>query len=143
MAAALRDEFAAGVNYFGVVDTATLAADTHKFESRYLDLLIGPYPERADLYRERSPITHAERIRVPLLTLQGLDDRVVPPSQSEQLVEALKRNGVPHVYLAFEGEGHGFRKRESLVRAQQATLAFLGRVFGFEPADALPPLELS
>jgi dipeptidyl aminopeptidase/acylaminoacyl peptidase len=142
MAVALRDEFAAGVNYFGVVDTETLVADTHKFESRYLDLLIGPYPERADLYRERSPITHADRIRAPLLTLQGLDDRVVPPSQSEQLVEALKRNGVPHAYLAFEGEGHGFRKRESLVRSQQATLTFLGRVFGFEPADELPPLEL-
>jgi dipeptidyl aminopeptidase/acylaminoacyl peptidase len=143
MAVALRDEFAAGVNYFGVVDTETLAADTHKFESRYLDLLLGPYPEQADLYRERSPITHAEEIRAPLLTLQGLDDRVVPPSQSEQLVDALKRNGVPHAYLAFEGEGHGFRKRESLVRSQQATLAFLGHVFGFEPADELPPLELS
>jgi dipeptidyl aminopeptidase/acylaminoacyl peptidase len=143
MAAALRREFAAGLNYFGVVDTETLVADTHKFESRYLDLLIGPYPERADVYRERSPITHAEQIRVPLLTLQGLDDRVVPPSQSEQLVEALKRNGVPHAYLAFEGEGHGFRKRESLIRSQQASLAFLGRIFGFEPADDLPALELS
>jgi dipeptidyl aminopeptidase/acylaminoacyl peptidase len=142
MAVAVRDEFAAGVNYFGVVDAARLATDTHKFESRYLDLLIGPYPERADLYRERSPITHAERIRAPLLTLQGLDDRVVPPSQSEQLVEALKRNGVAHAYLAFEGEGHGFRKRDSLIRARQASLAFLGNVFGFEPADDLPPLEL-
>jgi dipeptidyl aminopeptidase/acylaminoacyl peptidase len=143
MAVALHDEFAAGLNFFGPVDLETFVADTHKFEARYIDLLIGPYPERADLYRERSPITHADQIRVPLLTLQGLDDRVVPPSQSEQLIDALKRNGVPHAYLTFEGEGHGFRKRESLIRSQQASLAFLGRIFGFEPADELPPLELS
>lgn len=143
MAVALRTEFAAGVNFYGVVDLETFVHDTHKFESRYLDLLVGPYPERADLYHERSPLTHADRIRASLLTLQGLDDHVVPPSQSEQLVEALKRNGVPHAYLAFEGEGHGFRRRDSIVRSTQASLAFLGRVFGFEPADDLPPLELN
>jgi dipeptidyl aminopeptidase/acylaminoacyl peptidase len=142
MAVALRQEFAAGVNYYGVVDLETFVADTHKFESRYLDLLVGPYPERADLYRERSPITHADRIRASLLTFQGLDDHIVPPSQSEQLVDALKRHGVPHAYIAFEGEGHGFRRRESIERATQASLAFLGRVFDFEPADDLPPLEL-
>ena len=142
LAVAVRDEFAAGLNHFGVVDLETFVRDTHKFEARYVDLLVGRYPERADLYRERSPITHAGRIRASLLTFQGLDDRVVPPSQSEQLNEALKANGVPHAYLAFEGEGHGFRKRESLLRVGEASLAFLAAVFGFVPADEVPPLEL-
>ena len=141
-ALAFEDVFAAGVNYFGVVDLETFAEDTHKFEARYLDLLVGPYPEARERYRELSPVHRADDIRAPLLTFQGLDDRVVPPSQSEQLIEALERNGVPYAYLAFEGEGHGFRKRENLLRAPTATLSFLALIFGFEPADDVEPVEI-
>jgi dipeptidyl aminopeptidase/acylaminoacyl peptidase len=141
-ALAFEDVFAAGVNHFGVVDLETFAEDTHKFEARYLDLLIGPYPQERALYRERSPVDRADDIRAPLLTFQGLDDRVVPPSQSEQLVDALERNGVPYAYLAFEGEGHGFRRRENLLRVPTATLSFLAQIFGFEPADDVETLEV-
>ncbi len=136
------DSFAAGVSLFGVADVEALALETHKFESRYLDSLVGPYPERADLYRARSPIHFADRLERPLLVLQGLDDKVVPPSQAEVMVEAADRNGVPHAYIPFEGEGHGFRKQENVRRALEATLSFVGQIFGFEPADALEPLEI-
>jgi dipeptidyl aminopeptidase/acylaminoacyl peptidase len=137
------DVFAAGVNHFGVADLETFARDTHKFEARYLDLLVGSYPERKDLYEERSPVNHFDRLSCPVLTFQGLDDRVVPPSQSEQLVDALERKGLPYAYLAFEGEGHGFRKRESILRVPDATLYFLSRIFGFEPADELEPIQIA
>ena len=125
--------FAAGVSYFGVADVEALATDTHKFESRYLDSMIGPYPERADLYRARSPVHFADRIERPLLLLQGLDDKVVLPAQAEMMVEILERKGVPYEYIAFEGEGHGFRKQENIVRAAEASLAFIGTTFGFTP----------
>ncbi len=134
---------AAGVCLYGVADAETLAQDTHKFEARYLDTLIGPYPERADLYRERSPIHSADRIERPLLVLQGSEDEVVPPSQSEMIVAALDRNGVPHSYILFEGEGHGFRKAENIRRTLEAELAFAGLIFGFAPADALPALDIA
>lgn len=137
-----HDEFATGASYFGVADTETLATDTHKFESRYLDGLIGPYPERADLYRERSPIHFVDRLRSPVILFQGLDDEVVPPNQAETMVAALKRNGVPHAYLAFEGEAHGFRRAETEVRCLEAELYFYGRILGFEPADELEPVEI-
>ena len=137
-----HDEFATGASYYGVADTATLAGDTHKFESRYLDSLIGPYPERADLYRERSPINFVERLRAPVILFQGLEDEVVPPSQSETMVAALKANGVPHAYLAFEGEQHGFRRSETEIRCLEAELYFYGRILGFEPADELEPVEI-
>jgi dipeptidyl aminopeptidase/acylaminoacyl peptidase len=135
--------FAAGVSYFGVADAEALALDTHKFESRYLDSMIGPYPERADLYRERSPFHFVDRLERPLLLLQGLDDKVVLPAQAEMMVEVLERKGIPYAYLPFEGEGHGFRKEENVVRSLEATLSFVGQVFGFEPADAIDPLVLS
>jgi dipeptidyl aminopeptidase/acylaminoacyl peptidase len=135
--------FAAGVSLFGVADAEALAVETHKFESRYLDSLIGPYPERADLYRERSPIHFADRLERPLLLLQGLDDKVVSPKQAEIMVEALDRKGIPHAYIAFEGEGHGFRKQENVRRTLEATLSFIGRIFGFEPADELESLEIT
>ena len=134
--------FAAGVSLFGVADAEALAADTHKFESRYLDSLIGPYPEARDVYRARSPIHFADRIERPLLLLQGLDDKVVPPAQAEAMVEALERKGLPHAYIAFEGEGHGFRKQENVRAALEATLSFVAQVFGFEPADELEPVEI-
>jgi dipeptidyl aminopeptidase/acylaminoacyl peptidase len=134
---------AAGASYYGVADAEALARDTHKFESRYLDSLIGPYPERADLYRARSPIHFLDRLERPLLILQGLDDEVVPPSQGEAMVEVLERKQIPYAYLPFAGEGHGFRKLENIRRALEAELGFVGRVFGFEPADELEPLEIA
>ena len=109
-ALAFHRGFAAGASYYGVADAETLAADTHKFESRYLDSLIGPYPGAASTYRERSPIHYADRIERPVILFQGLEDEVVPPSQAEEMVAALAGNGVPHAYLAFEGEQHGFRQ---------------------------------
>jgi dipeptidyl aminopeptidase/acylaminoacyl peptidase len=138
-----HDDFAAGASYYGVADTETLATDTHKFESRYLDGLIGPYPERKELYYERSPIHFVERLRAPVILFQGLEDEVVPPSQAETMVAALERNGVPHAYLAFEGEAHGFRSAETEVRCLEAELYFYGRILGFQPADELKPVEIA
>ena len=137
-----HDAFAAGASYYGVADTETLARDTHKFEFRYLDGLIGPYPEQAELYRERSPIHHVERLRTPVILFQGLEDEIVPPNQAEAMAAALKRNGVPSAYLAFAGEQHGFRRAETEIRCLEAELAFYGRILGFEPADDLSPLRI-
>jgi dipeptidyl aminopeptidase/acylaminoacyl peptidase len=137
-----HDEFAAGASYYGVADTETLARDTHKFEARYLDGLIGPYPERADLYRERSPIHFVERLSAPVILFQGLEDAIVPPNQAEQMVAAMAANGIPHAYLAFEGEQHGFRKSETEIRCLEAELYFYGRILGFDPADELQPVEI-
>ncbi|MGD9735582.1 MAG: prolyl oligopeptidase family serine peptidase [Solirubrobacterales bacterium] len=137
-----HDDFAAGASYFGVADAEALATDTHKFESRYLDGLIGPYPERADLYRERSPIHFVERLRSPVILFQGLEDEIVPPNQAETMVAAMKANGVPHAYLAFEGEQHGFRRAETNVRCMEAELYFYGRILGFEPAGEIEPVEI-
>jgi dipeptidyl aminopeptidase/acylaminoacyl peptidase len=136
------DAFATGASYYGVGDAEALARDTHKFESRYLDGLIGPYPEAAERYRERSPIHHVERLRSPVILFQGLEDAVVPPSQAETMVAALRANGVPHAYLAFEGEQHGFRRAETIVRAHEAELYFYGRILGFEPAGDIPPVPI-
>jgi dipeptidyl aminopeptidase/acylaminoacyl peptidase len=138
-----HDAFAAGASYFGVADAEALARDTHKFESRYLDRLIGPYPERADLYRERSPINHVEQLRSPVILFQGLEDEVVPPNQAETMVAALAKNGVPHAYLPFEGEQHGFRKAETNIRCLEAELYFYGRIMGFEPAGDPQPVEIA
>ncbi|MGH8933070.1 MAG: S9 family peptidase [Egibacteraceae bacterium] len=129
-AAAFRAGLAAAVSYFGVSDVRRLAEDTHKFESRYLDGLVGPLPEAAPTYRERSPLYAADRIRCPVLLLQGTLDRVVPPSQAETMVAALEANGVPVTYLPFEGEDHGFRSAEAITKATAAELAFYGEVFG-------------
>jgi dipeptidyl aminopeptidase/acylaminoacyl peptidase len=142
MVLAVRDEFASGVSYFGVADLVTFHDDTHKFESHYDEYLVGPWPAARDVYRERSPITHADSISRPLLLLQGLDDKVVPPSQSEVIVDALKRRGIPYAYIAFEGEGHGFRKAENVKRATEAHLSFLAQVSGFELADEFEPIEI-
>jgi dipeptidyl aminopeptidase/acylaminoacyl peptidase len=125
LAALTRGEvFRGGASYYGISDVAALARDTHKFESRYLDWLIGPYPERADLYRERSPLTHADGLRCPVIFFQGADDRVVPPNQTEMMVEALRRRGIPVGYLLFAGEQHGFRRAETIRRALDAELYF-------------------
>jgi dipeptidyl aminopeptidase/acylaminoacyl peptidase len=142
VALALRDVFGAGITLFGVGDLTTMARDTHKFESRYLDRLVGPYPEAAELYRQRSPIHHLDQISCPVLVMQGLDDRIVPPSQAEAIVDALAANGIPHAYLPFEGEGHGFRGAKAIRRCLEAQLSFLGQVFGFDPADDVEPVDM-
>ena len=137
-----RDVFATSSSYFGVSDLEPFAETTHKFESKYLDLLVGPWPEAAELWAERSPVRHAEQLSSPLLILQGDEDEVVPPAQSEEIVRALQRRGLPYAYLLFEGEQHGFRKMESISRGLSAELTFYGKILGFEPADRLPPLEI-
>ena len=137
-----HDDFAAGASYYGVADLETMTAETHKFEAHYLDSLIGPYPEAAQTYKERSPIHYADRISAPVILFQGLEDAVVPPAQAETMVAALKANGVPHAYVPFEGEQHGFRKSESIIRSLEAELSFYAQVFGFEPADDIEPVEI-
>jgi len=132
-----RDEFSAGASYYGVSDLAALAQDTHKFESRYLDRLIGPYPERKDLYHQRSPIHHSNRLECPVILFQGLEDKVVPPSQAELMVDALRAKGLPVAYLAFEGEQHGFRKAENIKRALDAEFYFYAKYL-FWPNQPLP-----
>lgn len=139
-ALAFSDRFKAGANYFGVSDIAGLAATSHKFERRYDESLIGS-PDPA-LYRERSPIHHLEGFREPLITFQGSEDRIVTPDQSRRIVAALAEKGVMHAYLEFEGEQHGFRKAENIIRAQEAELYFYSQVFGFEPADEIEPVEI-
>jgi dipeptidyl aminopeptidase/acylaminoacyl peptidase len=141
-ALAFQDVFSAGISLFGVGDLEALARETHKFEARYLDRLVGPYPAAAMTYRERSPVHALDRIACPVLVMQGLDDKVVPPAQAEAIVAALAAKGIPHAYLAFEGEGHGFRGADAIRRSLEAQLAFLGAVFGFEPADDLPTLDV-
>jgi dipeptidyl aminopeptidase/acylaminoacyl peptidase len=138
LAALARDDtpFAAGADHFGVADLEALAADTHKFESRYLDRLVGPYPQDRDVYVERSPIHHVERFTRPLIVLQGAEDEVVPPNQSEMIVDALRARGTPVAYLLFDGEQHGFRRAENIRRALDAELSFYSQVLGFElPED--------
>ena len=132
------DVFAAGASYYGVSDVEALAKDTHKFESRYLDTMIGPYPEMKDLYRERSPIHFIERLSCALILFQGLEDKVVPPDQSERMAEAVRGKGLPVAYIAFEGEQHGFRKADTIIRCLEAELYFYGAIFRFTPADTLP-----
>ncbi len=136
------DQFAAGASYYGVSDLEALTEHTHKFESRYLDRLVGPYPERKDLYRERSPIYHADQLSCPVIFFQGLEDRVVPPDQSETMAEALRQKGLALAYVAFEGEQHGFRRASSIKRALEAELYFYAQVFGFELAEAVEPVEI-
>ena len=141
-ALAFHDVFRAGASYYGICDLEVLAADTHKFEARYLDRLVGEWPADRDIYRARSPLHHASRLGCPIIFFQGLDDRVVPPNQAELMVDALDRQGLPVACLMFEGEGHGFRRAGTMRRCLEAELLFYARVFGFEPADALPPLEI-
>jgi dipeptidyl aminopeptidase/acylaminoacyl peptidase len=137
-----RDTFRAGASYYGVSDLEALAKETHKFESRYLDRLVGPYPERRDLYRARSPIHFADRLSCPVILFQGLEDRVVLPNQAEMMVEALRAKGLPVAYVAFAGEQHGFRRAENIKRALDGEFYFYARIFGFTPADAPEPVPI-
>jgi len=137
-----RDTFRAGASYFGVSDCEALARETHKFESRYLDGLIGPYPDQAELYRQRSPVHFTERLSCPVIFFQGLEDEVVPPNQAEKMVRALRDKHLPVAYVAFEGEQHGFRRAQNIKRSLDAELYFYSRVFGFELADPVEPVPI-
>jgi len=139
---AFRDVFSAGSSHFGVSDCEALATDTHKFESRYLDKLIGPWPERRDLYRARSPLRHTERFSCPVIFFQGTEDRVVPPNQAQEMADALRRKGLSVALLMFEGEQHGFRRSENVARALDAEFFFFSKIFGFPPADDIEPVAI-
>jgi len=137
-----HEVFAAGASYYGVADAAILAQHTHKFEERYLDSLIGPYPEKEDLYRDRSPIFHTDQLSSPVILFQGLEDKVVNPEQSEILAKALSEKGLPYAYLTFEGEQHGFRRSETIEDCLNAELYFYSRILGFELPAGITPVEI-
>lgn len=137
-----HDLFKAGASHYGIGDLESLARDTHKFESRYLDQLIGPYPEHRDLYIARSPIHHCDRLQCPVIFFQGLEDAVVPPNQAESMVAALEAKGIPVAYVPFPGEQHGFRQAENIKRALEGEFYFYGRIFGFTPAEAIEPVAI-
>jgi len=141
-ALAFHDVFAVGASRYGVADLAALASDTHKFESRYTDTLVGPWPDARDVYEARSPIRHIDGFDCPMIVLQGDEDPIVPPNQSEMIVEALAAKGVPVAYLLFEGEQHGFRSADNIVAALEAELVFFGEILGFEPFGPLPPVAV-
>jgi dipeptidyl aminopeptidase/acylaminoacyl peptidase len=141
-ALAFRRTFSAGTTYFGIGDLRGFVKDTHKFESRYLESMVGPWPETEQRYLDRSPALHAEKIVAPVLVEQGAEDRVVPPTEAERIVDALWERHVPHAYLLFPGEDHGFRGRDAIIRSFGAELSFYGQVFGFTPADAIEPIEI-
>jgi dipeptidyl aminopeptidase/acylaminoacyl peptidase len=136
------DEFKAGASYYGIGDLERLMRDTHKFEARYLDGLIGPYPAMADVYRARSPIRWVERLSRPVIFFQGLDDHVVPPEQSRMMADAVRAKGLPVALLMFEGEQHGFRRADNISRCLEAELFFYGAMFGFRPAGVPPVFEI-
>jgi dipeptidyl aminopeptidase/acylaminoacyl peptidase len=140
---AFRDLFRAGASHFGISDLETMTTDTHKFESRYLDGLIGPYPDRKDIYMERSPIHHLEGFTEPLILFQGSEDTVVPPDQAETMYEAMATRGLPVAMVVFAGEGHGFRRAENIQRALEGELDFYGQVFGFTPHGAIEPVTVA
>ncbi|MGO8685283.1 MAG: prolyl oligopeptidase family serine peptidase [Thermoleophilia bacterium] len=139
---AFRDTFAAGASHFGVAELERFAQDTHKFESRYLDSLVGPYPQEAELYRSRAPLNAADKISCPVIIFQGLEDKIVPPSQAEIMVAGLAANHLPYAYVTFPGEQHGYRKAESIKRALEAELYFYSRVFGFVLAEPVEPVKI-
>lgn len=141
-ALAFRDVFKAGASHYGVTDLEALEFDTHKFESRYTHGLVAPYPERADLYRERSPIYHTDKLSAPVIFFQGLEDKIVPPNQAEMMVEALRKKKLPVAYVAFEGEQHGFRQAANIKRALDGELYFYSCIFGFELADPVEPVPI-
>ena len=141
-ALAFRRQFDAGASYFGIGDLRAFVKDTHKFESRYLETLVGPWPAEQQRYLDRSPSLHAERITVPVLVEQGAEDRVVPPEEAERIVDALFERRIPHAYLLFPGEDHGFRSRDAIIASFSAELSFYAQVFGFTPADDVPVVDI-
>jgi dipeptidyl aminopeptidase/acylaminoacyl peptidase len=138
-----RDTFKAGASYYGISDLEALEQDCHKFESRYNHSLVGPYPERADLYKARSPIHFTDRLSCPIILFQGLEDKVVPPNQAEMMYQAALKKGLPVAYVRFEGEQHGFRKAENIKRSLDGEFYFYSKIFGFEPADPIEPVTIA
>ena len=136
------DVFKAGACLYGIGDLETLAQDTHKFESRYLDKLIGPYPEKREIYQQRSPINHVNKFDCPVIFFQGLDDKVVPPEQAIMMTQALRNKNLPVAYLPFQGEGHGFRKAGTIKQSLEAELYFYSKIFGFTPEEVLPEIHI-
>lgn len=141
-ALAFSDTFKAGASLYGIGDLETLARDTHKFEARYLDSLVGPYPEDKATYQERSPINHIDKLNCPAIFFQGLDDKVVPPNQAEAMVSALDNKGIAVAYVPFEGEGHGFRQGPNIQRALEAEYYFYSQLFGLDAASSIEPVEI-
>ena len=137
-----RKFYAAGASHYGIGDLELFVKETHKFESRYCDTLLGRYPERADVYRDRSALRFADQMSAPVILFQGLEDRIVPPDQAETFVEVCKEKKLPYAYVAFEGEQHGFRQDKNIRRATEGELYFLSRVYGFEPAGEIEPVEI-
>jgi dipeptidyl aminopeptidase/acylaminoacyl peptidase len=137
-----HDVFHVGASYYGVADLEALAKDTHKFESRYGDSMVGPYPEQRDLYMERSAIHHTDQLSCPIIFFQGQDDMVVPPSQSRMMVDALRQKGLPVAYMEFEGEGHGFRQAANITRSTDAEMYFYSKILGFELAEPVGAMEI-
>ena len=138
-----RDVFKAGASYYGISDIELLEQDCHKFESRYNESLVGPYPERKDLYWQRSPIHFTERLSCPIILFQGLEDKVVPPNQAEMMYDAALKKGLPVAYVAFEGEQHGFRRAENIKRSLDGELYFYSRVFGFDLAESVESVDIA
>ncbi|MDN7242512.1 S9 family peptidase [Planococcus sp. N028] len=139
---AFTDVYKAGASYFGLSELEVFATETHKFESRYMDSMLGPYPEAKQVYYDRSPINFTDQLSCPVIFFQGLDDKIVPPNQAELMVEALKEKGLPVAYLAFEGEGHGFRMDQNIKRSIEGELYFYSKVFGFTPSDDIEPVSI-
>ena len=137
-----RDTFKAGASYYGISDLEVLAKETHKFESRYLDRLVGPYPKCRELYRERSPIYFPERLSCPVIFFQGLEDKIVPPNQAKMMFDALRSKGLPVALVEFAGEQHGFRRAENIKRALDAELYFYSRIFNFQLAEFIEPVPI-
>ena len=137
-----NEVFKAGASYYGISDLEVLEVDTHKFESRYSHSLVGPYPERKDLYFDRSPIHFIQNLSCPIILFQGDEDKVVPPAQSQMMFEAVRDKELPVAYLLFEGEQHGFRKAENIKRSLEAEFYFYSKIFGFEPADKIEPVQI-
>ncbi len=137
-----RDFYDAGASHFGIGDLELFIKETHKFEAHYCDTLVGPYPERADLYRDRSAVHFADNLKRPVILFQGLEDKIVPPSQAEEFVAVCKKKKLPYAYVAFEGEQHGFRKKENIRRSIEGEMFFLSRIFGFSIADEIEPVKI-
>jgi dipeptidyl aminopeptidase/acylaminoacyl peptidase len=137
-----RDFYNTGASHFGVGDLESFIKETHKFESHYLDTLVGPYPDRADLYRDRSAVNFADNLKVPVILFQGLEDKIVPPSQAEEFVAVCQKKQLPYTYVAFEGEQHGFRQEKNIRRAIEGEMYFLSRIFGFDVADKIEPVKI-
>jgi len=137
-----RKTFKAGASHFGISNLESMARDTHKYESQYLTGLLGPYPQRKDIYFDRSPINFPERLSCPVIFFQGLEDKVVPADQAETMVDAIRAKGIPVSYVAFGGEQHGFRQAKNIKRALDGELYFYSRVFGFQLAEPVEPVEI-